>query len=386
MSFLLPAAFAAFAALLLPILIHLSRRSQTQRTEFAALRWLGAKLRPRRRPVLQEWLLLLLRLLLLAVVVLWLAAPVWQRSTPARDWLLVTPGVDWRGVSDLPDGDTVQRRWLAPGFPPLSAPSSSAQAVPAASLLREWDAAAPAGDRLTVLVPETLGGLDGERLRLGRAVAWRVLPGSSVPRRMPDAPLPALTLLDGSAESPAAAYFRAAFLSWQAGVAESKRRSLPQAGITGLVPDAVAVHLHPGPLPAALRTWLERGGTLMLPAGSVHATAGEWQTVWRDEDGLPLLRAAAAGEGRLLQWQRPLDPQALPLMLEPEFAEGLQRALARLPAAPERAFAADHAPLRGTSTYPTAPEPLRPWFALAAVLLFALERLLAARRGVWSTP
>ena len=194
MNFLLPAAFAAFAALLLPILIHLSRRSQTQRTEFAALRWIGAKLRPRRRPVVQEWLLLLLRLLLIAVVVLWLAAPVWQRSAPPRDWLLVTPGVDWRGVSDLPAGETVQRRWLAPGFLPLSAPSPSAQAVPTASLLREWDAVAPAGDRLTVLVPKTLGGLDGERLRLSRAVVWRVLPGSSAPRRTPDTPLPALTL------------------------------------------------------------------------------------------------------------------------------------------------------------------------------------------------
>lgn len=385
MSFLLPAAFAAFAALLLPILIHLSRRSQTQRTEFAALRWIGARLRPRRRPVLQEWLLLLLRLLLLAVVVLWLAAPVWQRSAPARDWLLVTPGLDWRGISDLPVGETVQRRWLAPGFPPLSAPMPAAQSVPTASLLREWDAAAPAGDRLTVLVPESLGGLDGERLRLGRAVAWRVLPGSSVLRRMPDAPLPALTLLDGSAESESAAYFRAAYLSWQAGLPEGKRRALPQSGVAGLAPDAIAVHLQSGPMPADLRTWLARGGTLML-SSQARLPDAAWHTVWRDEDGMPLLRAAAVGEGRMLQWQRRLDPQAMPVLLEPEFAEGLQRALARPPAVPDRAFAVDHAPLRGASTHPLAPEPLRPWFALAAVLLFALERLLAARRGVWSTP
>ena len=385
MNFLLPAAFAAFAALLLPILIHLSRRSQSQRTEFAALRWIGAKLRPRRRPVLQEWLLLLLRLLLIAAVVLWLAAPVWQRSAPPRDWLLVAPGVDWRGMSGLPAGETVQRRWLAPGFPPLSAPLPSAQSVPTASLLREWDAAAPPDDRLTVLVPETLGGLDGERLRLGRAVAWRVLPGSSAARRMPDAPLPALNLLPDSAGAEAAVYFRAAYLSWQDGVAESKRRSLPQAGIAEMAPDAVAVHLQPGPLPADLRTWLERGGTLVASL-QTRLPDAQWQMVWRDEKGMPLLRAAAFGGGRMLQWQRRLDPQAMPLLLEPEFAEGLQRALARMPAAPDRAFAADHTPLRGALTYPLAPEPLRPWFALAAVLLFALERLLAARRGVWSTP
>ena len=387
MSFLLPAAFAAFAALLLPILIHLSRRSQTQRTEFAALRWIGAKLRPRRRPVLQERLLLLLRLLLLAVVVLWLAAPVWQRSAPPRDWLLVTPGLDWRGVSDLPAGDTVQRRWLAPGFPPLStALPAPSHAVPTASLLREWDADAPAGDRLTVLVPESLGGLDGQRLRLGREVTWRVLPGASAPRRMPDTPLPALTLLEGSTESADAVYFRAAYLSWQAGLPEAKRRALPQSGVTALAPDAIAVQLQPGPLPDALRTWLERGGTLVLPAGTASVPADEWQILWRDDDGMPLLRAAAAGDGRVLQWQRPLDPQTLPLLLEPEFADGLQRALTRQPAEPDRARAVDHMPLRGTAHAPVAPESLRPWFALLAVLLFALERLLAARRGVWSAP
>lgn len=385
MNFLLPAALAAFAALLLPILIHLSRRSQTRRTEFAALRWIGARLRPRRRPVLQERLLLLLRLLLLATVALWLAAPVWQRSAPPRDWLLVTPGLAWRGVSDLPAGDAVQRRWLAPGFPPLSTPMPAA-AVPVASLLREWDADAPAGDRLTVLVPESLGGLDGERLRLGRAVAWRVLPGSSAPRRMPDAPLPALILLEGSTESAAAAYFRAAYLSWQAGLPEAERRALPQSGIAGLAPDSIALRLQSGPLPDALRTWLERGGTLVLPAGTAYAPAGEWRTLWRDDDGMPLLRAAAAGDGRVLQWQRALDPQTLPLLLEPEFADGLQRALARQPAGPDRARAVDHTPLRGTAHAPAAPESLRPWFALLAVLLFALERLLAAQRGVWSAP
>ncbi len=385
MNFLLPAAFAAFAALLLPILIHLSRRSQSQRTEFAALRWIGAKLRPRRRPVLQERVLLLLRLLLLALVVLWLAAPVWQRSAPARDWLLVTPGLDWRGISDLPVGETVQRRWLAPGFPPLSAPMPAAQAVPAASLLREWDADAPAGDRLTVLVPDALAGLDGERLRLSRAVAWRVLPGSSVSRRMPDAPLPALTLLDGSAESEGAVYFRAAYLSWQSGVAESKRRSLPQADIAEMAPDAIAVHLQPGPLPPDLRSWLAHGGTLML-SSQAEPPRADWQTVWRDEDGLPLLRAGTSDQGRMLQWQRPLDSQALPLLLEPAFAEGLYDVLAHRPAAPDRAHAADHAPLRGALAKPAAPESLRAGFALAAVLLFALERLLAARRGTWSAP
>jgi len=319
-------------------------------------------------------------------VVLWLAAPVWQRSVPPRDWLLVTPGLDWRGVSDLPVGETVQRRWLAPGFPPLSTPSpNTVGGVPVASLLREWDADAPPGDRLTVLVPDALAGLDGERLRLSRAVAWRVLPGSSVTRRRPDAPLPALNLLSDSAGADAAVYFRAAYLSWQSGVAESKRRRLPQARIADLGPDAIALHLRAGPVPSDLRAWLARGGTLML-SSQAEPPRADWQTVWRDEDGLPLLRAGTSGRGRMLQWQRPLDSQTLPLLFEPAFADGLYDALARLPAAPDRAHAADHAPLRGALAKPAAPESLRAGFALAAVLLFALERLLAARRGTWSAP
>ena len=38
--FLLPAAFAALAALFIPLLIHLARRSEQRPTDFAALRWL----------------------------------------------------------------------------------------------------------------------------------------------------------------------------------------------------------------------------------------------------------------------------------------------------------------------------------------------------------
>ncbi|MFT4198344.1 MAG: BatA domain-containing protein, partial [Pseudoxanthomonas sp.] len=49
LTLLLPAALAALAALALPLLIHLARRSQPHSTPFAALRWLRAAPRPRRR-------------------------------------------------------------------------------------------------------------------------------------------------------------------------------------------------------------------------------------------------------------------------------------------------------------------------------------------------
>ncbi|MEY3373281.1 MAG: hypothetical protein RLZZ537_1749, partial [Pseudomonadota bacterium] len=95
MNFLLPSAFLALFALALPVLIHLSRRSQQQRTDFAALRWLQARFRPRRQPIVQEWLLLLIRLLLLSVLVLFLAIPVRQHTPAPEHWLLAVPGAVW---------------------------------------------------------------------------------------------------------------------------------------------------------------------------------------------------------------------------------------------------------------------------------------------------
>src|SRR5690606_7866263 len=55
---LLPAGLVALGALLVPVLIHLVRRMELRRTDFAALRWLGERARPRRRVrVERPWLL-----------------------------------------------------------------------------------------------------------------------------------------------------------------------------------------------------------------------------------------------------------------------------------------------------------------------------------------
>ena len=78
MSFALlaPVGLAALAACALPILIHLVRRLQLERTEFAALRWIGAESPPRRRIRFERPWLLLVRLLLLVALALLLARPV----------------------------------------------------------------------------------------------------------------------------------------------------------------------------------------------------------------------------------------------------------------------------------------------------------------------
>ena len=62
LAFLLPAGLAALAALVVPLLLHLARRHEQTPTDFAALRWLRQKPKPRHRIRFDEWPLLLVRL------------------------------------------------------------------------------------------------------------------------------------------------------------------------------------------------------------------------------------------------------------------------------------------------------------------------------------
>ncbi|QCW26503.1 hypothetical protein FE772_13350 [Lysobacter enzymogenes] len=143
-ALLLPLALAALAALALPLLIHLARRSEQRPTVFAALRWLRERPRPRSRIRLDEWPLLLLRLLLLTVLALLLARPVLYGAQPREAWLAVMPGIDPARAGEGLENARLQRRWLAPGFPDVREPAPAPMAN-AASLLRELDATLPPG-------------------------------------------------------------------------------------------------------------------------------------------------------------------------------------------------------------------------------------------------
>ena len=94
LAWLFPAGLAALATLLLPLLIHLARRDEQQRLDFAALRWLSAKPRPRRRIRFDEWPLLLVRLLLLALLAVLLARPALHGIEDNTPRVAIAPGVD----------------------------------------------------------------------------------------------------------------------------------------------------------------------------------------------------------------------------------------------------------------------------------------------------
>ncbi|HVI59743.1 MAG TPA: BatA domain-containing protein [Luteimonas sp.] len=314
LALLLPAALAALAALLLPLLIHLARRSEQRITDFAALRWLAANPRPRRKRRFDERLLLCVRLLLLAALALLLARPVLSGRPDTTPWIVAAPGVP-AAVARAAAGDGDARlRWLAPGFPGLDRPAPPAR-EPVASLLRELDATLPAGAPLTVLVPAVIDGADAQRPRLSRAVDWRIVADAPVhaadddaragdppPREPadgaaraipahaaadatdghsdPDVPAHPLQLVVRHAHDAAGVrYLRAAGIAWRtapatpagndaadrdrsrpdAGIAPQDGRAVPTASAGAASPVSVADSAQPLPPGARNLAWLAPG-------------------------------------------------------------------------------------------------------------------------------
>jgi len=383
LGLLLPAGLLALFALALPILLHLVRQSEQKRVEFAALRWLSVRARPRRRPRLDEWLLLLLRLLLLALLALWLAQPVWFATPNARPWLLVHPAIDPSRAPPPLSADE-RRRWLAPGFPSLELPPPASSAS-IGSLLRELDAALAADASLRVLVPAQFDATDAQRPELRRKVQWRAVPNATAFKREdPPPPIQLMVHVDAGHRG-ALPYVRAATAAWasaspSARAPDALRQLEPgedlRAGDTHLL------WLATKPVPAVVGHWVKKGGTVVLAHDS-DIDRIDWRlasVAWRGHDGAPLAQRVPDGKGAWIRLLVPLDPQSLPALLEPGFAAALQNLLATSPLVTTRAHADTYAPVTGAAATGAtrSPLPLGPWLAGLIALLFVLERLLAA--------
>ena len=394
LSLLLPIALAALAALLLPLLVHLARRSEQRLVPFAALRWLQAKPQPRRKRRFEEHLLLLLRLLLLAALALLLAEPVLFGKPDRRPWVLVAPGIDVMAARRAVDTRSARWHWLAPGFPELDAKAtepptaSTSESATFASLLREADATLPAGMPLTVLVPSVLDGADAEQPTLGRRVDWRVMPASPAPAHAVanKAVVPKLMVRYAQERAQSLRYLRAAGAAWQAAASTVPRANSASAPAS---PVSIApatqpldagtrqlVWLVPGTLPPAVREWINAGGDALLDARTALPELAGAAVVWRDDNG-PLARGTRLGRGRVMRLERDLLPAQMPGLLEPDFPEQLQHLFATPPPAPARVDASAYAPLTGALPYPETPRPLAPWLAMLIAALFVIERWLA---------
>lgn len=379
LAFLLPAGFAALAALLLPLLLHLARRHEQKPTDFAALRWLRQKPKPRHRIRFDEWPLLLLRLLLLALLAAWLAHPVLSGIDDRTRWVVIAPGVDGtQARAQVGVEEDARLHWLAPGFPALDQRVPAGD-VPLASLLRELDAQLPADTALTVVVPAVLQGADAQRPVLSRAVQWKVVDGAmaSPPVRRSGPPM---LVVRHAADSRGLRYLRAAAKAWS--TSSSASDGLDAATSTQPIPPSARylAWLVPGDVPAHVRAWTEQGGVLLLDTSARMPTDTAMHIAWRDGVGAPLMESTRVGRGRVVRFTRALDPAAMPELVDAEFPRTLRRLLEGEPPAPSRVRAVDYAPMTGAAAYPTAPRDLQPWLALLIALLVLVERGMATRR------
>ena len=311
MSFALlaPLGLVSLAALALPLLIHLVRRIELRTTSFAALRWISERVKPRRNIRFERPWLLALRLALLALFALLLARPAMiEPATRATGWVLVAPGADLVAARTAVSASRSDWRWLAPGFPPIDAPTPSVSA-PLSSLLREADALLPSSATLAIVAPEEVAGLDGERAALSRDVEWHVVAGRSPSNASPatdDARTIALRY--ASSSEPSFRIVRAAIdaLNAQPGAARITLDAQPlEAPIASQTRALIVLGAEPTP---AMGRWIDDGGIALVDTSSDVDAA----PLWRDDDGRVLARATAHGRGRIVSLSAPLAPATCP--------------------------------------------------------------------------
>ncbi|MBS0589325.1 MAG: BatA domain-containing protein [Proteobacteria bacterium] len=376
-TLLAPLGLAALAALALPLLIHLVRRLELQTTEFAALRWIAARMRPQRHLRLERLWLLLIRLLLLAAMALLLARPVWRGEAPAaRPWIAVAPGValaDARAVVHAVGGEW---HWLAPGFPSIEQ-SVDGRDLPLASLLRELDAELPMASALTVVVPEKITGLDGERVRLSRKVDWLTVPGSMAEASARSSPPIRLAVRYAPDAEPSLRYLRAAVAAWNRD--EPGRHTLDAQPVDAPIAAATDGLIWLAPPAPTLTHWLDAGGIAL----TTQDVSGDGEVLWRDANGVALARSVRRGSGRVIALPGALVPADLPLLLDADFPQRLRQALAGDNPAPTAAMASEAMPHVDTTlaalatSEPGSLRPLDTWLVVLIAGLFLLERILA---------
>lgn len=365
MGLLAPLALLTLAAIIVPLAIHIARRSEIQTIDFAALRWLRQKPKPRSRLRFDEWPLLLIRMALIALIALLLARPVWMMGQSNAPYVAVVPGAAVSGIAN-------DAHWIAPGFPRIDAAQPQGP-LPVASLIRELDAQLPVRAALTLIVPERLAGADGAPLRLSRKVDWRITGGTAKPDMVAKAKVAPVAIRADEAHRGALRYLRGAAAAWQV--------KADVGDVEAPLPDHEhrLIWMRGGTMPDALSRWVTDGGTALLASDMIVAHAA-WIPLWQDGDGAPLVEGMKQGKGRLLRFTRPMTAAAMPVLLEADFPGRLRAVLDAPAPAPTQVMASDYAPMMGGRAGERAPTDLRPWIALIIAGLFLVERWMATQR------
>lgn len=380
-ALLFPLGLLALAALAIPLIIHIARRTESRTIVFAALAWLEERPKPRRRLRLDELWLLAARLLLLTLMALWLAQPVLWGVADTRPVVAIAPGVDPASVEA---DDDARRVWLAPGFPEVGAGPAPAPTTGLISLIRQLDAELPDGAPLRIVAPAIIDDADAQRPILTREVEWTPAAQNRAPSTL-DAPAPPRLTVRFDAEGEAAVrYVRAAATAW---TEEGQEPAFEAAAVDRPLPrDASAiVWLSASTPPQAVIDRVRSGATVLTASDLRLPVEGDVRPVWVDADGAVIASEGRIGRGRAVVVSRALTPEDLPALLEPDFPDRLWTLLAPQPE-PTRVSAADHAPLTGAAPYDQPPLDLRPWLALLIALVFTAERWLATRRARGPAP
>ncbi|MBL0164924.1 MAG: BatA domain-containing protein [Xanthomonadales bacterium] len=377
LAFLLPWGLIALGGLLVPLLIHLVRQSDNTIIDFPALRWLRESVRPRRRLRFEDRWLLLVRLLLVGLVALLVAMPVLEGSwRGTRHRIAVVPGVDIDAARQKISDTTAEWHWLAAGFPAIDE-AEPRRGLALSSLLREFDASLPSDDSLSVIVPDQVRGLDAERILVGRAIEWIVLP-SPPQSAVPDTPVERrLALRHSSAQDEGLGYLRAAVAAWDP-VAATHWIVDDQPSTAGLPAKTDVLIWLGSPLPDEIETWVHKGGRALV----IDDASAEGAVIWRDDQGATLARDEMLGNGHLIHLRGPLTAADFPILLDAEFPARLEQLLNPPLPAPSSAHADEIQPRQSTDPLPRFVQrtELVAWLGLLICLIFLIERWLATRR------
>ena len=381
LGLLAPLGLAALAALAVPILIHLVRQLELIQVEFAALRWLNERDRAQRRLRFERPWLLLLRLLLLSLLAFLLARPVWfEEPADAHAWVVAVPSIGLSEVMGIPHEGAVERRWLAPGFPRIEEPISHST-IPISSLLRELDARLAPEIALSVVLPETLQGIDGERPRLSHRVDWHIVAGDMSSAAKESTRAIHVAVRYRAEEAASLGYLRAIEKAWNHTAPGRYRLDIQPLGAP--IPETIDWLFWLAPSSPALEHWLERGGVALLS----NADDADGVPLWRDRGGRVVARMNRRNGGRLITLAGALLPAELSILVEADFPERLLRALEGAAPAPT---AADARVLQlAGSTDPTltsrpmlrTPRPLDSGLIVLIAIVFLGERLLSSHRS-----
>ena len=278
--------------LLIPLFIHLARRSHPRVITFAAAQWLRAR-RQRRlnRVYLRDKLLLLLRLLILSLLVALLAQPFVVRTDAAvENMLLVDPRIEQVALEGFLEQNTTfdDVRWLQPEPSAISSPRP-----PGSELWSTLSQLAAQAEyrHAHILIKDTENPSGHSALRVSPHWQWHTLA-----MRNPDTStaLPRIAIAGKAPE-------------WLQPVVEEVSTSLgtditvQQLGVQiRTVPEDVdwLIYDGAGELPEDLRTFVSRGGLLITNAGVTNKGMPEFIRL----AGEPAAETLAFGRGSWLRY------------------------------------------------------------------------------------